>query len=227
MDAQALLDELIKKGKELADKGKALAEDKINLPPEGEKRDAMLSGLSKGAALAGALALLLGTKTGRSVTGSLLRLGSLAAIGGIGWKVYQDWAGNKATGTPFDQLSGSEAKQRGLLLLRVMVAAAKSDGHLDSEEETKIMELLAKLELDDEAMEAFRKEIEYPPSAETIAAAVDTEAVAAEVYMISLSVVDLTSENDRHYMDQLANALDLPPELVTRLEDESLKVTAV
>ena len=222
MDAQALLDELIKKGKELAEKGKTLAEEKIDLPPEGEKRDAMLSGLSKGAALAGALALLLGTKTGRSVTGSLLRLGSLAAIGGVGWKVYQDWAGNKATGTPFSELSSSEAKDRGLLLLRAMVAAANSDGHIDSEEETKIMELLARLELDGETVEAFRKEIENPPSAETIAAAVNTEAVAAEVYITSLSVVDLTSDNDRHYMDRLANALDLPPELVTRLEDESL-----
>ncbi len=227
MDAQALLDELIKKGKELAEKGKTLAAEKIELPPEGEQRDAMVSGLSKGAVIAGTLALLLGTKTGRSVTGSLLRLGSLAAVGGIGWKVYQDWAGSKTVGTPFSQLSGSEAKERGLMLLRAMVAAAKCDGHINAEEEKKIMELVARLELDDDAMIAFRKEIEHPPSAEAIAREVDTQAVAAEVYMTSLTVVDLSAKNDRHYMDQLANALDLPPELVTRLEDESLKDAVV
>lgn len=222
MDAQSLLDELIQRGKELTDRGKALAQDTFDIPDEGEERDAMISKLTKGAAIAGTLALLLGTKTGRGVTGGLLKLGSLAAVGGIGWNIYRDWAGSKASGTPFSELSGDEANERGLLLLRSMVAAAMSDGHIKTEEKNKILELLNKLELDDNAVAAFQYEFENPASADSIATGVSSESVAAEVYITSLTVVDLNSDADRLYMDQLANALDLAPQLVTRLEEQSV-----
>jgi len=51
----------------------------------------MLRGLGKGAAAAGALALLVGTKGGRRVTGTALKLGSLAALGGVGYTAYRNW----------------------------------------------------------------------------------------------------------------------------------------
>src|SRR5512139_1839151 len=36
-------------------------------------------------------AVLLGTKTGRSLTGSALQLGGLAAIAGLGYQAYKNW----------------------------------------------------------------------------------------------------------------------------------------
>ena len=45
---------------------------------------------------AGALAaVLLGTGTGRAVTGSALKLGGLAAIGGLAYKAYQNYQAGK------------------------------------------------------------------------------------------------------------------------------------
>jgi len=91
MDTQSFLDELLKTGKSYAEQGRKIAEEKLQMPEKGEGRDATIDGMKKGAMAAGVLALLLGTGAGRRVTGSALKIGSLAAIGSIGWKAYQNW----------------------------------------------------------------------------------------------------------------------------------------
>ncbi len=62
MDTKSFLDELLKTGKDLAGKGQAIAEEKLQMPAEGAERDAKMDGIKKGAMAAGVLALLLGTK---------------------------------------------------------------------------------------------------------------------------------------------------------------------
>ncbi len=59
MDAQQILDMLLSSGQELVDKGKTIAEEKLNLPDNPEDRQKMLDGASKGAIAAGALAICL------------------------------------------------------------------------------------------------------------------------------------------------------------------------
>ncbi len=80
MDTKSLLDELLQSAKQMASQGQEVAETKLGVPEEGPDRDAMLKGMGKGAMAAGALALLLGTGAGRRLTGTALKLGSLAAI---------------------------------------------------------------------------------------------------------------------------------------------------
>ena len=108
MDAKALLEQLLQSGKkiaeqgiaqssELATKGKELAEqgmdyaqEKFNFPEAGPERDKFLKNLGVGAAAGGVLALLVGTKSGRKVLSPAVKLGSLAALGGLGYKIYSD-----------------------------------------------------------------------------------------------------------------------------------------
>ena len=68
MNTKALLEQLLQSGQQYASKGKTLAEDKLNVPQQGQSRDAMLSGLGKGALAGGVLGLLLGTKSGRKIS---------------------------------------------------------------------------------------------------------------------------------------------------------------
>ena len=69
MDTQQILDMLLSSGQELANKGKTIAEEKLNIPDNPEDRKAMLDSAGKGALAASVLALLLGTGVGRKLTG--------------------------------------------------------------------------------------------------------------------------------------------------------------
>ncbi len=89
MDTDKLLKQIMQSGQQMLERGQEIAEDKLNIPEEGAERDAMFSGLGKGALMAGGLAALLGTGAGRRLTGGTLKLGGLAAIGGLAYQTYE------------------------------------------------------------------------------------------------------------------------------------------
>lgn len=73
MDTRTFLDQMLGSAKTWAERGQELTEQKLGVPESGEQREAMLSGIGKGALAAGVLALLLGTGTGRKMTGAASR----------------------------------------------------------------------------------------------------------------------------------------------------------
>jgi len=224
MDTQQILEMLLNSGQELVNKGKSLAEEKLNLPDNPEDRKTMLEGAGKGAIAASALALLLGTGVGRKLTGAGLKLGSLAAIGGVAYNAFQKWQSQQATpiadaGKPLTELSGQASEQRGRILLNAMIAAAKADGNLDDKEKEMITQQLAKLNLGDSA-NLFLDELNKPVDIKAVAAGADSPAAAAEIYLISRAIVDLDNDQERNYMDQLAKELGLAPDLVAQLESQ-------
>lgn len=231
MDAKSFLDELLKTGKDYANQGRKIAEEKLQMPEEGEKRDATLDGMKKGAIAAGVLALLLGTNAGRRVTGSALKVGSLAAIGGIGWKAYQNWQDEKqsvteeakemaenAKAVPINDLDDDAANKRSQILLRAMIAAAKADGHIDQKEIMAIDEQIIKLNLSSEVAALLQEEIKKPLDVQDIAALAENSAIAAEIYLVSAVVTDRENSMERAYLEDLAKALKLPDALVAQLQ---------
>ncbi|MBM4200813.1 MAG: tellurite resistance TerB family protein, partial [Gammaproteobacteria bacterium] len=191
MDSRSIIDLLLKSGQDLVNQGRELAEEKMKVPEAGPERDAMLAGLGKGAAVGGVLALLLGTGTGRKLTGSALKLGSLAAVGGLAYQAYQQWQRGQTgssgdPGVPVDQLSGPAAEQRGRTLLRAMIAAAGADGHIDDGERGRIEQQLQALALEGATLEFLTEELSKPLGVADIAAAADSPAAAREIYLTSL-----------------------------------------
>lgn len=225
MDARQLLEDVLRSGKQLAEKGGAAASDRLNMPEAGPERDAMLKGLGTGAAAAGVLALLVGTKGGRKVTGTALKLGSLAAIGGVGYTAYKNWQKNQG-GVDVDQnsftgaLQGGNAESRSKTLLRAMIAAAKADGHIDAEEQEKIHSGMQSLELSDDIAEFIRSEAAKPLNVSEVAATADTPELAAEVWLASRMVIDLDNAPEKAYIESLAGALKLDSGLVQELESQ-------
>lgn len=224
MDAQQILDMLLSSGQELVNKGKVIAEEKLNLPDNPEDRQKMLDGAGKGALAAGALAILLGTNVGRKLTGTGLKLGSLAAIGGVAYNAFQKWQSQQPTaivdaGQPVTELSGSASNQRGKVLLIAMIAAAKADGLVDDKEKEIISQQLTKLNLGDSAA-VFAEELNKPLDIKAVAAGADTPATAAEIYLISRTILDLNNSQEKSYLDQLAKEMGLAPELIAELENQ-------
>jgi uncharacterized membrane protein YebE (DUF533 family) len=100
------------------------------------------SALGKGAIAGGLLGILL-TSGGRRLLGTGLKVGGMAAIGGLAYKAYQDWkngrSGGDATALPAPEGSafnpdGEAADDLATRLLQAMIAAAKADGHVTPEE---------------------------------------------------------------------------------------------
>ena len=134
---------------------------------------------------AGALAaVLLGTGTGRAVTGSALRLGGLAAIATLGYKAYQNYKNGDAPvaqsgepdliAPPSDSSFSTEApenKEFTLVLVRAMIAAARADGHINDEEKAKIGDKLALSGMDRDAQDFLATELSAPVDLDALVAA--------------------------------------------------------
>lgn len=185
---------------------------------------------------AGALvAVLLGTGTGRAVTGSALKLGGLAAIGGLAYKAYQNYQnGNQPADTPPQsepellpppadtefhpaQAPQGEAEFT-LALVRAMIAAAKADGHIDEAERQKIGARLSLSGIGPDAERFMLDELERPLDLDALVASAQTEAQRVELYTASRLAIEPDSRAERGYLDLLAGRLQLPDDLVDHVE---------
>ena len=223
LDSKVILDNLLEKSQQATKAGIEMAEEKLGVPESGEKRDAMLNGMGKGALAAGAVALLLGTKGGRQLTETALKVGGLAAAGGLAYTAYNRWQQQHGgqiqhTGTPIVELNNTEADTRSEAIVKAMISAAKSDGHVDIEEQKLISAKIESLGLEQEITSFMMRELNKPLDVAEVVASADSPEAAAEIYLASAMVVDLDSPDERKYMDSLAAGLKLDAEIVKELE---------
>lgn len=184
---------------------------------------------------AGAIAaVLLGTGAGRQVTGAAIRLGGLAAIGGLAYKAYQNYkngaepaqapAGEPELLPPPADTSfhPSQAPQGEdaftLTLVRAMISAAKADGHVDADERKKIADKLSLSGIGPEAEKFLMAELERPLDLDELVAAAHTDAQKLELYTASRLTIDPDTRAERGYLDLLAGRLGLPDALVDHVE---------
>ena len=80
---------------------------------------------------------------------------------------------------------------------------------------------LQKLKLDPDALHFVKNELAKPLNVKEVAAGADSPAAAAEIYLTSLLTIDVDSEQERAYLDELARELKLPPELVSELLEQA------
>ena len=197
-----------------------------------------------GAAAGGALALLIGSKRGRKLGGKALKYGTVAALGAVAWRAYQDWQARQAGGTAgagagmagsaaaqpasaatppaqggFALLPAPQVEAHSQAMLKAMIAAAKADGHMDDRERELVQSELHRLEADPALRGWVDAELRRPVEPAEVSEEVYPEASpAAEIYLASVLVADETTTMERAYLDALAAALKLPPELRSELD---------
>ncbi|ARP98913.1 tellurite resistance TerB family protein [Pseudorhodoplanes sinuspersici] len=190
-----------------------------------------LGGIGGGALAGGLAALLMGSKSGRRMAGSALQLGGMAVVGALAYKAYQNWQSGKTVtqstvpstlppppaDTPF--LPAREAEQQSLSrhLLRAMIAAAKSDGHVDAKEQAAIFAEMDKLPLDADDKAFVIDEMRRPLDVDAVADAARTPEEAASIYTASLLAIDVDNPSERAYLGLLAARLNLDDALVKHL----------
>jgi uncharacterized membrane protein YebE (DUF533 family) len=238
-------------------------------------------GLAQAAAV-GVAGLLFGSRRkGRGVTGKLVRLGGLAAIGGLAYKAYQNIQSGKtllggtpatpggqggphqlaggsppALGSPAGGAIGSQAssgpdsagsaapspslevppgsrfhpvsqtEDDALLYLRTMVAAAACDGHIADAERSLIVRGLTEAGIDPQATGWIERELASPADVDELAAGVTDPEKAAQVYAAARITIDPDTIQEREFLRQLAEALDLDQAVRAQIDSTATALSA-
>jgi len=225
MSAQSMLEQLLKSGLSLLDPQGAQGS-----PRAGARASRGWGEFGAGAATGGALGLLLGSKRGRSFGGKALKYGSMAALGVVAYRAYGAWQARQAQAPgatpatqiqPLERLPAPAIEQHSRAMLTAMIAAAKSDGHLDERERGLLEAELGRLEADPAQRQWVEEEVRRPLDPTVVARAATSPAMASEMYLASLLIADDTSFMERAYLDELARQLQLPADLQAELEAQA------
>lgn len=225
MDTRQLLEQILRSGNDfLAGSGKQNAGGNTAGGGLGD----MLSGGSGGLLAGSVLGLLLGTKKGRKMGAKLLKYGSLAALGTV---AYQAYSRSKSGGTlmpgsvdsvaqpqAVSQVAGVSDEQRSLSVLKAMIGAAKADGHIDDRERSLIVQGMGELTQDGQTRQWVEAELTKPVNAADVALASSSPENAAEMFLVSVLVIDDENALEKIYLDELARELNIDAALRADLE---------
>ncbi|TFY87511.1 tellurite resistance TerB family protein [Pseudomonas kairouanensis] len=155
---------------------------------------------------------------------------ALASLGMAAYQAYQAWQRQQASAPQssfqtVDQLDGPEAEAHSHAVLRALIAAAKADGRIDEQEQQLISSELGRHTDDPQLQQWLDAEVAKPLDAADFAEFAHDPAVAAEVYLASVMLVDDQQDAERNYLDDLAGQLQIDPQLQVHLEQQA-RVTA-
>lgn len=184
----------------------------------------------------GAMGMLVGSKRGRSMGGKALKYGAIAGVGVLAWKAWQSTQDktqdktqekreaatpSSSEGERVEVLSGEVQERRSLELLQAMIMAARADGHIDEQEQALITDQIDALGADEEMHRWVEQQLKAPLDAQALAREADSPQAAREMYLISVAVIDDQNPMERAWLDQLASALNLTPEMAAELERQA------
>lgn len=163
-----------------------------------------------GGAQRGGLQDMLGGLAGSAGAGGLLGAlgGAMAkrpASNGASFGEVLNSAFDQTPQAPIEPTADQEAAAA--LMLRAMIQAAKSDGHLDDGEQEKLM---GQMGGDIDAQEAafLRTEMQRPVDVDALVAEVP-RGMGPQVYAMSLLAIDLDSQVEAKYLHSLAQGLGM------------------
>ncbi|TXM64369.1 DUF533 domain-containing protein, partial [Methylobacterium sp. WL69] len=120
--------------------------------------------------------------------------------------------------TPFDHIQVGEDEAR--TMLRAMVAATLADGLVDAGERRRLDDALAAAGIADDGRRWLEAELADPATVDAIAEGANNPEQAARIYAAARLAIDPDTLQERKFLKDLAEALDVPDEATLRLETE-------
>jgi uncharacterized membrane protein YebE (DUF533 family) len=162
-------------------------------------------------------------RTGRS---GGMNYAALASLGMMAFQAYQAWQRNQASAPQqapqtVNLLAGPQVEEHSHAILRALIAAAKADGRIDVAEKQLISAEIARHTDDPQLQQWLDDEVARPLDAADVAQSATDPAMAAEMYLASVILVDDQQDAERSYLDELAAALNIDPELQVHLEEQA------
>lgn len=110
---------------------------------------------------------------------------------------------------------GPAATDHALALIRAMIAAAKSDGHITDDERERLLDRIGCTEFDPDVMDWLMREFRAPLDVAAVAAGAEgSRRRAVELYIASVLAVDLDAEAEFAWLAGLAGELGLEAAIV-------------
>ncbi len=169
----------------------------------------LLGGLTGGKTSGGGLGGILDSLGGGSSL-SKSQDGGRGSAGGLG-----DLFNNALQGK--DAKASSEEDEKAKVLLRAMINAAKADGDIDEAEQQKITQHLG--DVSDEEARFVRSELNAPLDVRGFINSVP-RGMEQQVYLMSLVAIDLDSNEEAHYLDQLAKGLNMSHQACNQIHEQ-------
>lgn len=185
--------------------------------------------------IAGALSGMLGSGGAAGALGSLLGGGGSSAGGGLGG-LLNSLSGSSSQqsqggGGIGDLLSGfmgdqntatkmqatAEQDEQAEVLLRAMLNAAKADGEIDKAEQARIIKHLDDVSAEEEQF--LKTELSSPLDTEGFIRSVP-RGMEQQVYLMSLTAIDLDSKVEAQYLHQLAQGLRIEQQVCNAIHDQ-------
>ncbi len=199
----------------------------------GQKSGASTSSSSEGqglnkllvpGALGGLAGLLVANKSSRKLlakygTGALL-VGGGAVAGTVLWNKYKDRIRETHQDEPQFGQQQSPLDVRVERLILALVFAAKSDGHIDEQEQAAIELQLREAGIETQGRELVAKALEQPLDPARLAQGVKNEEEALELYFLSCAVIDIDHFMERSYLNALGDALKVPQDVREGIEQD-------
>ncbi|WP_339450085.1 tellurite resistance TerB family protein [Pseudomonas sp. EA_5y_Pfl2_R50] len=186
----------------------------------------LLGGLLGGGGLGGALGGAVGGGTQRR--SGATQYAALASLGMMAYQAYQAWQRNQASTAPqqipqtANLLAGPDVEEHSRAVLLALIAAAKADGRIDAAEKHLISTEIGKHTDDPQLQQWLDAEVAKPLDPSEVAQSAQGDpAVAAEMYLASVMLVDDQQDAERSYLDELAAALQIDPDLQVHLEQQA------
>ena len=114
-------------------------------------------------------------------------------------------------------LNYDQANQQATLLLKAMINAAKSDGTLDDGERENITGQLGQIDQDE--VDFINDELAKPLDTQGFIREVP-EGLGNQVYIMSLTAIDLDSNPEANYLHELATGLGIQPEIINQIHEK-------
>jgi uncharacterized membrane protein YebE (DUF533 family) len=103
------------------------------------------------------------------------------------------------------------------LVLKGMINAAKADGEVSTDEVQRIAGKLREAGMDEAGQQWVMAEMRQPLDVAAFAAEIPSQEVAAQVYAASLLAVEVDTEAERRYLQELAQRTGLHPIVVQQI----------
>jgi uncharacterized membrane protein YebE (DUF533 family) len=162
----------------------------------------------------------------QSRSGGGTNYAALASLGMMAYQAYQAWQRSQASAPQeaprtVDLLAGPEAEEHSHAILRALIAAAKADGRIDDAEKQMISTEIGRHTDDPQLQRWLDDEVAKPLDPNEVAQSATDPGMASEMYLASVMLVDDQQDAERNYLDELAAALQIDPQLQLHLEQKA------